>query len=96
MRYFHRTSASPDDVLAEADRYFGTRLETVEQDTRSRTYRGAAGSLTLKVEAEGGHYTRVTVSTDKVGESEIDKVGKGFLTAVHQRVDATHVARGAY
>jgi hypothetical protein len=96
MRYFHRTSVSPDDVLAEADRYFGSRLESVEQGTRARIFRGATGTLTLKVEAEGGHYTRITVSTDQVGESEIDKVGKGFLTAVHQHVDDRHVARGAY
>jgi hypothetical protein len=31
-----------------------------------------------------------------MGESEIDKVGKGFLTAVHQLADGGHVARGAY
>jgi hypothetical protein len=96
MRYFHRTSVSPDDVLAEADRYFGTRLEAVERGTRSRTYRGGTGTLTLSVEPEGGHYIRITVSTDQVGESEIDKVGKGFLTAVHQHADSRHTARGAY
>lgn len=96
MRYFHRTSVTPDDVLTEADRYFGSRLESVEQGPRSRTYRGTTGTLTLGVEAEGGHYTRVTVSTDQVGESEIDKFGKGFLTAVHQLADRGHVARGAY
>ena len=63
MRYFHRTSVSPDDVLAEADRYFAAHLEASERDVRTRTYRGATGTLTLTVEPEGGHYTRITVST---------------------------------
>ncbi len=96
MRYFHRTTVSPDDVLAEADRYFGERLETRERGDRSRTYEGAVGTITLKVEAEGGHYTLVTLATDRVGESEADKVGKRFLTLVHARADDRHVARGAY
>jgi hypothetical protein len=96
MRYFHRTSVSPDDVLAEADRYFEARLEAVERGARSRTFRGPIGTLTLTAAPEGGHYTKITVSTDQVGESEIDKVGKGFLTAVHRHADRQHVARGAY
>ena len=96
MRYFHRTSVSPDTVLAEADRYFAAHLEAVERGARSRAFRGATGTLTLTAEPEGGHYTKITISTDQVGESEIDKVGKGFLTAVHQHADSRHVARGAY
>jgi hypothetical protein len=96
MRYFHRTTVSPDDVLAEADRYFGERFETREQSDRSRTYEGTIGTITLKVEAEGGHYTLVTLGTDRVGESEADKSGKRFLTIVHTRADERHVARGAY
>lgn len=96
MRYFHRTHVSPDDVLSEADRYFGDRLETLERDHRSRTYRGTIGSVTLTVEAEGGHYTLITLGTDQVGESEVDKLGKRFLTTVHTLVDRSHLARGAY
>lgn len=96
MRYFHRTHVSPDDVLTEADKYFGGRLETREQDTRSRTYRGTMGTVTLTVEAEGGHYTLITLGTDQVGESEVDKLGKRFLTTVHTLVDRHHAARGAY
>jgi hypothetical protein len=96
MRYFHRTSLPPDEVLAEADRYFGARLETVESASRRRTYAGAVGRIALRVEAEGGHYTLITLSTDQVGESEADKVAKRFLTVMHRRVKPTHVARGAY
>ena len=96
MRYFHRTSVSPDDVLAEADRYFGDRLQTLDQHQRSRTYQGTIGTVTLSVEAEGGHYTLITLGTDQVGESEVDKFGKRFLTTVHTLVDRSHAARGAY
>lgn len=96
MRYFHRTSLPPDDVLAESDRYFGGRLAAVESGSRSRIFAGTIGRVTLKVEAEGGHYTLVTVATDQVGESEVDKLAKRFLTVVHQQVEPGHVARGAY
>jgi hypothetical protein len=96
MRYFHRTHVSPDDVLAEADRYFGGSLQALAQDHRSRTYQGAIGTVNLRVEAEGGHYTLITLGTDQVGESEVDKFGKRFLTTVHTLVDRDHTARGAY
>jgi hypothetical protein len=96
MRYFHRTSLPLDDVLAEADEYFGSRMTPGGSDARSRTWKGAVGQVDLRVEAEGGHYTLVTVATDQVGESEADKLAKGFLTRVHTKVDPRHVARGAY
>lgn len=96
MRYFHRTSLPPDDALAEADRYFGGRLEQLESGDRNRTYSGAVGRIELTVRAEAGHYTLITVTTDQVGESEADKHAKRFLTEVHTRVDSGHVARGAY
>ena len=96
MRYFHRTSLSPDDVLAEADRHFGDRLQTVSSSARARTFQGAVGTITVQVEREGGHYTHITISTDQVGESEADKTAKRYLTRVHARADDRHVARGAY
>ena len=46
--------------------------------------------------AEGGHYTLVTVETDQVGESEADRLVKRFLALVHQKVEPSHVVRGAY
>ncbi|MBE0595233.1 MAG: hypothetical protein IH616_22825 [Gemmatimonadales bacterium] len=96
MRYFHRTSLSPDEAIAEADRHFGSRLQTVTSGARSRIYEGTVGTITVQIEAEGGHYTHITVSTDQVGESEADKTAKRFLTMVHARGDGRHVARGAY
>jgi hypothetical protein len=69
MRYFHRTSLSPDLVLEEADKYFPARVNLTDSGRRHRSYAGSVGSISLRVEAEGGHYTLVTVETDQVGES---------------------------
>ncbi len=96
MRYFHRTTLGPDAVITEADRYFGERLVPGESQDRYRTFSGSIGTIMVKVEAEGGHYTLVTLRTDQVGESEADKVAKRFLTLLHTRVEPHHVARGAY
>lgn len=96
MRYFHRTSVTPDTVLAEADRYFGAHLQQIHADDRARAYAGAIGRIDLRVEAEGGHYTLIRLKTDQVGESEADKHAKTFLTAVHGLANPRHVARGAY
>lgn len=96
MRYFHRTSVNPDDVLADADRHFGASLEQTERGARHRTYHGTVGRIALTVEAEGGHYTLITVSTDQPGESEADKLAKRFLAVVHTRKHAEHEVRGAY
>lgn len=96
MRYFHRTSVTIEEVLAEADRFFGSQLEQVEAAERARTYAGTIGKITVSVEAEGGHYTLVTVTTDQVGESEADKLAKRFLAMVHKQVHPEHEVRGAY
>jgi hypothetical protein len=48
------------------------------------------------VQAEGGHYTLVTVDTNQVGESEADKLAKRFLTLVHTRAEPSHRPIGAY
>lgn len=96
MRYFHRTALSPDAVLQEADRVFGRRLSPAGAAARSRAYSGTVGRVTIQVVAEGGHYTLVTVETDQVGESEADKLAKRFLALVHQKVEPSHVVRGAY
>ena len=96
MRYFHRTSLSPDLVLEEADKYFPARVGPTGSGKRHRAYAGSVGHISLHVEAEGGHYTLITLETDQVGESEADKIAKRFITMVHQRVEPSHVARGAY
>lgn len=96
MRYFHRTSVSPEAVIARAATFFGGRLAPVHEGARERSWSGAPGHLALRVEAEGGHYTLVTVRTDQPGESELDKLAKRFLGEVHVLADPDHALRGAY
>lgn len=96
MRYFHRTSASPDQVLDMAKAYFGARLSPAQESARRRSWRGVTGHVTVTVRAEGGHYTLVTIETDQVGESELDKLAKRFLAEVHRLVEPAHAVRGAY
>ena len=96
MRYFHRTTLPPAEVLAEADRYFGAYLETNESQERARRYSGSVGTVAVSVRSEGGHYVHVTVQTDQVGESEADKLAKRFLAQVHKLADPAHDLRGAY
>ena len=91
MRYFHRTSLSPDEVLENADKYFASMGAVAETGARSRTFNGSVGQISLHVELEGGHYTRVTVETDHACQGEADKFAKGFLKAVHSKAHAAHV-----
>jgi hypothetical protein len=96
VRYFHRTTLSPDDVLAQARAFFGARLAPADEAPRRRTYAGALGKVTICARAEGGHYTLVEVGTDQVGESELDRLAKRFLAEVHKQVEPSHQLRGAY
>ncbi len=96
MKYFHRTSVAPDDVLARAARFFGARLQPMEEGPRRRRYAGGIGQIGVQVEAEGGHYTRITVETNQPGESEADRLAKRFLTLVHTMAEPSHAPRGAY
>ena len=96
MRYFHRTTLSPADVLAAARDYFGARLAPSEESPRRLGYRGTLGKVTVSARAEGGHYTFIDVVTDQMGESEIDKLAKRFLAEVHRKVEPAHELRGAY
>ena len=96
MKYFHRTHASPDAMLGLAAEFFGARLTPVLQESRRRTFAGAIGQVGVTVQAEGGHYTLVTVETDQVGESEADKLAKRFLTVAHAATHPNHRSIGAY
>jgi hypothetical protein len=96
MKYFHRTSLSPDTVIARATAFFGPRLSPTEEAPRRRRFSGAIGQVAVTAQPEGGHYTLVTVETNQPGESEADKLAKSFLTAVHTMADPAHEARGAY
>ena len=76
MRLFHRTSIGPAAAqLLEA---------------RGRTFTGQLGTMTLRVSMEGGHYTRIEVETDQMGESRLDKNVKKFFVDVHRAADPSH------
>ena len=96
MKYFHRTHLPGAKVLAGAGQFFGGILASGEELPRRRQFEGTIGRITVTVQAEGGHYTLVTVETDQVGESEADKRAKRFLTMVHTMAEPTHRPIGAY
>jgi hypothetical protein len=96
MKYFHRTHLAPADVLARATAFFGARLTPAQEEPRRSRFAGTIGQIGVAVQAEGGHYTLVTVETNQVGESEADKLAKRFLTLVHTMADPTHRPIGAY
>ncbi|MDZ4673424.1 MAG: hypothetical protein SGI84_03155 [Gemmatimonadota bacterium] len=96
MKYFHRTSVTPDDVMARAATWFVSHLTPVEEGSRRRRFSGPIGNLTVSVQAEGGHYTRVTLETNQPGESEIDRLAKRFLSVVHTMAEPAHALRSAY
>ncbi len=96
MKYFHRTSVSPDQVIESAASYFGARMSPTEEGARARRFSSAIGQVIVTVQAEGGHYTLVTAETNQPGESELDKFTKRFLSVVHMMADERHVVRGAY
>lgn len=96
MRYFHRTTLSPEAALTQAKAFFGPRLAPADEAARRRTYAGPLGRVTIAARPEGGHYTFVEVATDQVGESELDRLAKRFLAELHRQVEPTHELRGAY
>jgi len=96
MKYFHRTSLTPELVMERAVAYFGKKVTPTAETPRQREWTGSIGKIRLSVGSEGGHYTLVTVATDQPGESEADKLAKRFLTLVHTMAEPEHVPRGAY
>ena len=96
MQYFYRSHSTPESVLGFATEYFTGRGLHGSSSGDTASYADARGSVSVIVEIEGGHYTRVTVGTKDVGESEIDRVAKRFLSELHGKEDHSHAVRGAY
>jgi len=96
MQYFHRAHQTPEAVLAFAQSFFTGRGLSGAVTGDDASFTDQRGTVTVHVEIEGGHYTRVTVGTGNVGESEIDKVAKRFLSELHRTEEPAHVVRGAY
>lgn len=96
MQYFYRAHKSPDAVL-DFVRTFFTRHGFQWRGTGDKvSYANDSGTINVEVEIEGGHYTRVTATTNDVGEAEIDRVAKRFLAELHAFEEPGHVVRGAY
>jgi hypothetical protein len=97
MHYFYRAHCTPEKALAFAGKYFLGRGFAAGPAAADRaTYTDARGAVEIQLETEGGHYTRVTVATRDVGESEIDRVAKRFLAELHAVEEPQHAVRGAY
>jgi hypothetical protein len=96
MKYFHRTHLTPDEVLLGASQFLGSTMVPGGEEPRRRQFTGSIGRISVTVQAEGGHYTLVTVETDQLAESEADKLAKRFLTLVHTRAEPGHRPIGAY
>ncbi len=97
MQYFYRAHLPAATVLATAERYFTARGLAGQRGSGDHArYVGLLGTVDLNVEIEGGHYTRVTVATRDVGESELDKAARRFLSELHAAEEPEHRVRGAY
>ena len=97
MRHFFRTQLTPATVITAADRFFPSlELAQTASATRSRTYSGPLGTMTLTAKPEGGHYTFVEVNTDQMGESRLDRNAKRFFVTLHRQADPTHELEAAY
>ena len=96
MQYFYRAHVPPEQVLKLAESYFTGRGFAGGSDKGGAAYTDMRGRIGITVEIEGGHYTRVTMATGDVGESELDKVAKRFLSELHAAEEPSHVVRGAY
>jgi len=96
MQYFYRAHSSPEAVLAFARDFFPGRGLPGNVSGDDAAFSDARGTINVHVEIEGGHYTRVTVVTSDVGESELDKVAKRYLAELHTLDEPSHVVRGSY
>lgn len=96
MRYFHRSPLSSSQVLLAAKDFFGTRMVPAEEADRRRAFASNLGKVAVTARPEGGHYTFVEVTTDQVGESEVDRLARRFLAELHRKAEPSHEVRGAY
>ena len=97
MRYFHRAHATPEVVLDRAGEFFAARSFRVERGPGDHArFTGLLGTVDLNVVIEGGHYTRLEFATAAVGESDLDKRVKRFLSELHRVDEPDYAVRGAY
>ena len=97
MRHFHRTHLGPDAALALADEFFPTiGVARTATQKRSRAFSGTLGTMTLKIRADGGHYTMLEVETDQMGESRLDRNVKKYFVKVRRAEDPARDLEAAF
>jgi len=97
MLYCHRCGLAPEQVLAFADRFFSARgFATHPGQGYHARFTGPLGHVDLHVESAGGHGVSVEVATAALGESDLDRRVKRFLSELHRVENPSHRARGAY
>jgi hypothetical protein len=97
MRYFHRAHTAPELVLERARSFFSAHGFRADMGPGEHArFTSQLGIVDLHVEIEGGHYTRLNVATTAVGESDLDKRVKRFLSEFHGAEEPSYTVRGAY
>ncbi len=82
--------------MTQANAFFGPGWRPPKRRRGGDASPAASDSSACRAQADGGHYTLITVETNQPGESEADKLAKRFLTLVHTLAEPSHEARGAY
>ena len=70
MKYFHRTSVSPDEVTEAATRFFGAKLIPAAEEPRGREFAGSIGRTDLP----GGDFATIERSLARVAKLDADLV----------------------
>lgn len=97
MKHFHRTSVPPAAVLEHADEFFNMlKMDRTLNAPRTRAYSGPLGIVQLSAHKEGGHYTIVSIETDQMGESRLDRNAKRFFVQLRRAADPRHRLQAAY
>ena len=97
MKHFYRSQLPPAEVLELADRFFAAlELDRTLNAQRARAYAGPLGTLKLSVNKEGGHYTYVSIETDQMGESRLDRNAKRFFVELRRTEDPAYRLAAAY
>lgn len=97
MKHFYRCQISPAHVVEHADRFFAElEMDRTLNAQRARAYAGPLGTLKLSVNKEGGHYTYVSIETDQMGESRLDRNAKRFFVELKRAEDPAYRLEAAY
>jgi hypothetical protein len=97
VKHFYRSQLPPAQVLEQADRFFAAlELDRTLNAQRARAYAGPLGALKLAVSKEGGHYTFVSIDTDQIGESRLDRNAKRFFVELRRTEDPAYRLEAAY